>query len=156
TLFVVYYRGVTHRLTVLSVALGLAALGASFVATHSASAPAVGKITTRAALAHNTSAPLAQPAGVLAPDAGDDDVAPQAQAGRGGGAPSEAPHSAAGAKVEQTTMGTKPAVPLLASFDGLGVGFEGPQGTTTARNPSDNGLAVGPNHIVQTVNSRMA
>src|SRR5205085_4517790 len=41
------------------------------------------------------------------------------------------------------------------SFDGLGVGFQGPQGKYEGRNPSDNGLAVGPNHIVQTVNSRI-
>ena len=59
-------------------------------------------------------------------------------------------------KVEQTTQGTKPPPTLVTSFDGLGVGFEGPQGTTNVRNPSDNTLAVGPNHIVQIVNSRTA
>jgi hypothetical protein len=48
------------------------------------------------------------------------------------------------------------AVTITASFDGLGAGFEGPQGTSTFRNPSDNSLAVGPNHVVQIVNSRMA
>ena len=36
------------------------------------------------------------------------------------------------------------------------MGFEGPQGTAAVRNPSDNSLAVGPDHIVQTVNSQMA
>ena len=50
----------------------------------------------------------------------------------------------------------KPPASLVASFDGLGMGFEGPQGNATFRNPSDNSLAVGPDHIVQTVNSRMA
>ncbi len=40
----------------------------------------------------------------------------------------------------------------MASFDGLGTGFEGPQGTGRADNPSDNSLAVGPDHIVQIVN----
>jgi len=45
---------------------------------------------------------------------------------------------------------------VLASFDGLGAGFEGPQGTSKFRNPSDNSLAVGPDHIVQTVNTRLA
>lgn len=64
--------------------------------------------------------------------------------------------SPAGIAVEQTSQGTRPAVPLLESFDGLGAGFEGPQGTTNFRNPSDNSLAVGPDHIVQIVNSRMA
>jgi hypothetical protein len=58
--------------------------------------------------------------------------------------------------VEQTTPGTRPAAVLAASFDGLGVGFTGPQGTFTGRNPSDNSLAVGPDHIVQVVNTRMA
>jgi hypothetical protein len=60
------------------------------------------------------------------------------------------------ARVEQTSPGTQPAARIVVSFDGLGVGFEGPQGTATLRNPSDNSLAVGPDHIVQTVNSRMA
>ena len=63
---------------------------------------------------------------------------------------------AGSADVEQTTFGTKPPAALVASFDGLGVGFTGPQGSATFRNPSDNTLAVGPNHIVQIVNTRMA
>jgi hypothetical protein len=58
--------------------------------------------------------------------------------------------------IEQTENGTKPPPEILASFDGLGEGFEGPQGTARLRNPSDNSLAVGPDHIVQTVNTRMA
>ena len=63
---------------------------------------------------------------------------------------------AGSAAVEQTSQGEKPAASVVASFDGLGIGFSGPQGTATLRNPSDNSLAVGPDHIVQTVNSRMA
>jgi len=63
---------------------------------------------------------------------------------------------AGAAAVEQTAQGAKPAPVIAASFDGLGVGFEGPQGTPTLNNPSDNTLAVGPNHIVQIVNSRTA
>jgi hypothetical protein len=58
--------------------------------------------------------------------------------------------------IEQTTQGTRPPATLVANFDGIGVGFVGPQGSATTRNPSDNSLAVGPNHIVQIVNSRMA
>jgi len=61
-----------------------------------------------------------------------------------------------GASIEQKQQGSRDAVPLIESFDGLGEGFVGPQGTTTTRNPSDNSLAVGPDHIVQIVNSRMA
>lgn len=45
---------------------------------------------------------------------------------------------------------------MLESFDGLGAGFAGPQGTASFRNPSDNSLAVGPDDIVQIVNSRIA
>jgi len=58
--------------------------------------------------------------------------------------------------VEQTYQGSKAPVELVVSFDGLGAGFEGPQGFSVQRNPSDNSLAVGPNHIVQIVNTRMA
>jgi hypothetical protein len=58
--------------------------------------------------------------------------------------------------VEQRTQGSRAPAQLVASFDGLGIGFEGPQGSGRSGNPSDNSLAVGPNHIVQTVNSRMA
>ena len=60
------------------------------------------------------------------------------------------------AKVEQTSQGTRASAELVVSFDGLGVGFTGPQGTANLRNPSDNSLAVGPNHVMQTVNTRMA
>jgi hypothetical protein len=70
--------------------------------------------------------------------------------------PSPAVIGADGAAVEQVTQGTRPAAVLITSFDGMGVGFTGPQGTSESRNPSDNSLAVGPNEIVQVVNSRMA
>jgi hypothetical protein len=64
------------------------------------------------------------------------------------------PESAA---VEQRAPGNRPAAALVESFDGLGVGFEGPQGSWgRGGNPSDNSLAVGPDHVVTTVNSRMA
>jgi hypothetical protein len=68
--------------------------------------------------------------------------------------PPEIPAAAAG--IEQTAPGKRAAVTLDESFDGLGSGFEGPQGTASFRNPSDNSLAVGPNHIVQIVNVRLA
>src|SRR5262249_10216309 len=60
------------------------------------------------------------------------------------------------ADVEQTEQGKGPPPEIVASFDGLGEGFKGPQGTAVLRNPSDNSLAVGPDHIVQLVNTRMA
>jgi hypothetical protein len=55
--------------------------------------------------------------------------------------------------IEQTAQGTKPAAELVDSFDGLGAAlFSGP---APPRNPSDNSLAVGPDHILQTVNSQL-
>ncbi len=60
------------------------------------------------------------------------------------------------ASVEQRTMGLGAAPVMVASFDGLGVGFTGPQGRATLRNPSDNTVAVGRDHIVQIVNTRLA
>jgi len=62
----------------------------------------------------------------------------------------------AAAAVEQTEPGARPAAAMVESFDGLGVGFEGPQGTYAGRNPSDSSLAVGPDHVVQIVNTRLA
>nr|WP_294997202.1 hypothetical protein [uncultured Sediminibacterium sp.] len=58
--------------------------------------------------------------------------------------------------VEQTRFGSKASPILVSSFEGLGESFSGPQGKAVLRNPSDNSLAVGLDHIVQTVNSRMA
>ncbi len=68
--------------------------------------------------------------------------------------------TAAGAAVEQTAEGDRPAIDAADSFDGLGVGFPGPPGrrgfARGSGNPSDNSLAVGPNDIVQIVNSQFA
>ena len=58
--------------------------------------------------------------------------------------------------VEQTTQGTQAGLSIAESFDGLGNGFNGPQGSPALRNASDNSLAVGPDHIIQTVNTRTA
>jgi hypothetical protein len=119
----------------------------------------------RAAVARDVSGPLASggtPASAAAPER-DWGAGSQRQQGQGQQPPPppppayEAPPVPAAAKaVEQTSMGTRTAAELITSFDGLGWGFDGPQGTAVTRNPSDNSLAVGPDHIVQTVNSRMA
>ena len=63
---------------------------------------------------------------------------------------------AGAAAVEQTAPGNRQRAALVASFDGIGESFEGPQGKATVRNPSDNSIAVGPDHVVVTVNSRIA
>lgn len=67
-----------------------------------------------------------------------------------------APVPSAAAAIEQRSQGARPSAALIESFDGLGFGFSGPQGTSDGRSPSDNSLAVGPDHIVQTVNSQIA
>ena len=60
---------------------------------------------------------------------------------------------AASAVVEQTAQGARAPLAIVEAFDGLGAGlFAGP---AAPRNPSDNSLAVGPDHIVQTVNSQL-
>ena len=67
--------------------------------------------------------------------------------------------SVTGPSVEQTAQGSRPALEVRASFDGLGFGFPpgpGTNGPPTPRNPSDNSLAVGPDHIFQIVNSQLA
>ena len=64
--------------------------------------------------------------------------------------------TAASTAVEQISQGSRPAAPMLENFEGLGAGFEGSPGTGASRNPSDNSLAAGPDHIVQIVNSRIA
>jgi len=67
----------------------------------------------------------------------------------------EMPPLRTAAEAEQAEMGSGPAPVLVESFDGLGIGFLGPHGPANGRNPSDNSLAVGPDHILQTVNSRL-
>ena len=54
--------------------------------------------------------------------------------------------------IEQTSPGTRPPAELVESFDGLGAALFA---ASPPRNPSDNSLAVGPDHIIQTVNSQL-
>ena len=58
--------------------------------------------------------------------------------------------------VEQTAQGSRPPASLVVSFDGLGVGLQGPHGRWEGRNPSDNSLALGRDYVFQIVNTRMA
>lgn len=98
------------------------------------------------------------PPQALAPNSDEEDGEQRAETQRGDPTPTprSQPVSTAGAAVEQRAQGTRAAAALAESFDGLGAGFEGPQGKANVRNPSDNSLAVGPDHIVQIVNTRMA
>jgi hypothetical protein len=66
---------------------------------------------------------------------------------------------ALGDSIEQTSQGSRPPLPVLESFDGLGFGMADGPGTNdppVPRNPSDNTLAVGPDHIFQIVNAQLA
>jgi hypothetical protein len=72
--------------------------------------------------------------------------------------------SAAGAAVEQTAQGNRPALAVLASFDGLGNGFTGREFPGAASAPEaaggrggiDISLAVGPNHIFEILGGNFA
>src|SRR5262245_30774418 len=57
----------------------------------------------------------------------------------------------------QSTPGVAAAPSLSTNFEGIGQGFSGPQGTFTVNSaPPDPNAAVGPNHIVEIVNSAFA
>lgn len=108
----------------------------------------VGAVEVHVAVAHDRSASLGAPT-VRVPD----------EPARGSIVSATSERIAAAARagdVEQTEPGDRPPARLVASFDGLGANFSGPQGTARLRNPSDNSLAVGPDHVMQIVNSRMA
>src|SRR5262249_13844753 len=145
----------THRLLGAAAILP-AVLALSLFHTDSPPRRADGTVTVRNAVAQDVSPPLAALA--CAPPEGEDERnwRPVAVSWNGSPVrPAQKPPLTSAA-VEQTTQGTKAAPQLVASFDGLGHGFQGPQGTAVLRNPSDNSLAVGPDHIVQIVNTRMA
>ncbi|MGH7552659.1 MAG: hypothetical protein ACREMQ_06480, partial [Longimicrobiales bacterium] len=129
-------------------------------------------MTVRSAVAHDVSRPLsaltrAQPEAETAscsetvrgcgaaPPGGDADAVERFPSLAGASA-MVAPAARLGAAIEQTSQGTRPAALLLESFDGQGYGTSGPHGAGGGNNPSDNSLAVGPNHVVETVNTRMA
>jgi hypothetical protein len=138
---------VRERILVLLAILG--AGGVIFI--HARPIPPVHLASVTADVRHDESGRLAPPADgepLAEMDAQARDeapiVAPVIKAAEGSGA------------VEQRQEGDGPAPELVASFDGLGQGFTGPQGQFRGRNPSDNSLAVGPDHIVQIVNSRTA
>ncbi|HTX39715.1 MAG TPA: hypothetical protein VME43_32080 [Bryobacteraceae bacterium] len=96
------------------------------------------------------------------------------RAGRGGPPPIPPPPpapeiGAAGRAVEQTTQGKRPAIPVGASFDGLGDGFTGRlfPGAETAPEPAgsrgggrrggiDMSLAVGPDHLFEILDGNLA
>src|ERR1051325_819518 len=156
-------RMITAMVGAIAVAVALVVVGLIGERTRDRTTVPSG-VTVRAAAAHDVSPridaapsspteirPLgATPKNALAPV--EDDEAPEHESHAV--VSHDVPPGAA--SVEQTSNGTGPAPRVVASFDGLGVGFEGPQGIgPELRNPSDNTLAVGPDHIVQIVNTRV-
>ena len=134
-------------------------------------------MTVQSAIAHDVSPPLSAMSATISkrdadadkdkgePDDDDDMDAPEnaLAPAEGTNAPTAATNAPApvvippaAVAVEQTNHGSRPAVELLTSFDGLGASFTGPQGKARLGNPSDNTLAVGPDYIVQIVNTRLA
>ncbi len=152
--------------TTLRTILIAASLALPACATHSApDTPRIETVTVQRAAGFDRSPPLAampspstsldppdcgQPACGTSPD-------PDVDASRDTDAIMVAPPVAAAAvNVEQRAQGPRAPLPVLTEFDGLGAGFSGPQGGRRFGNPSDNTLAVGPDHIVQIVNGGMA
>jgi hypothetical protein len=155
----------------ISVISGLAGVVATRAIANRENPPSISAVIVRRAVAHDVSPALSTLARRVDPRAADardaehvantlaPETAESAEAAMQTPAPPAPPvmtAPAGSAAVEQTTQGDKAAPEIVASFDGLGVGFDGPQGPATLRNPSDNTLAVGPNHVVQIVNTRMA
>ena len=142
-------------------------------ATRTQVSPRPNRVLVHAAIRHDISAPLpmeiaaadkpsqAECAGLAcgtSPGAFADDLEPDEGSEPEPVVPAPPPPltlPAATLLVEQTSQGPRPAAPMVESFDGLGSGFMG-LNSADFRNPSDNSLAVGPDHIVQIVNSRIA
>ncbi|HEX4007793.1 MAG TPA: hypothetical protein VHX60_16585 [Acidobacteriaceae bacterium] len=149
-------------LTVIGLAGAAAILAASATAqnpSQDASAWQPGRTIVNPAVHSDRSQPLSALASLYKAPAAPSHHRPGATQSQPGEPSSVVPPAAIspeGAAVEQTTPGSRPPATQVAAFDGLGDGFSGPQGTMNARNPSDNSLGVGPNEIVQIVNSRLA
>ena len=143
----------THRMVMATAVLPAISLPLAHPA--GAPKPRPPRVEVRSAASHDRSAPLAS--GVVPSVATDRSPADAGRQPRldGDRSPARLLRTTANG-IEQTSPGTKPPVTVVANFDGLGAGFTGPQGTATTRNPSDNSLAVGRDHIMQIVNSKTA
>jgi hypothetical protein len=99
---------------------------------------------------YDTSLPLRDIAPAAAPDANEKKEHKQHKY------PVSAPGSAAD-PVVQSAIGATAAPSLASNFEGVGAGFSGPQGSFTVTGaPPDTNAAVGPNHIVEVVNTSLA
>jgi hypothetical protein len=143
-------------LAVVAAGAALALLGGFGRSTAPQQLP--GTVTVHAPAAYDVSAPLSELARTASQPLVD---APGCAAQPGGCGTSPlgrryrsdlpVPVASLGEDVEQRVQGERSAAVLLDSFDGHGYGLVGPHGVGRGGNPSDNSLAVGPNHIVETV-----
>jgi len=115
-------------------------------------------VTLRDAAAHDVSPPLASLTDPGSSGESNDccGLSPRAPADQLGVEPGAGRVREGASSVEQSSPGERPPAVLLESFDGHGIGLVGPHGVGGGNNPSDNSLAVGPNHVVETVNTRVA
>ncbi|HYN10296.1 MAG TPA: hypothetical protein VES67_23115 [Vicinamibacterales bacterium] len=144
----------TFAIAVTASAVGLAAALTGPTPMRAAS-PAFSSATVKEAVRRDVSNPFGKDLGFRFAESAKRN--PRSQRGQQPIVPPVITVPAGSEAVEQKSPGAKPAAVLAESFDGLGVGFAGPQGPWgRGGNPSDNSLAVGPDHVVQTVNSRMA
>jgi len=144
-------RKIFKRVAVAAViAIGASLMIRSNSHVESAQPPGSGRSFSQRAVAHDLSPPLRKLV------AADEPIAELQQSPAPVPTPPDMTSPAGAAAVEQRSQGTRPAATIVAGFDGLGAGFKGPQGSAILRNPSDNSLAVGPDHIFQIVNVRMA
>ena len=143
----------TQRLVLVSAAALAPAILIASAPPRESRTPRVVSIYSQDAIAHDVSGPLTEDGSRKFEVQRSKFAPPQGQRG-GPIVPPVITVPAGSDKIEQKTAGTKPAATLVESFDGLGADFQGPQGSGRGGNPSDNSLAVGPNHIMQTVNGR--
>jgi hypothetical protein len=128
--------------------LAVGVVSASATAASGASRDKPGEVTD--AVHYDTSAPLSSMAPAPAPPLDTKKEHPQHKY------PTPDASTAAD-PVVQSAVGTSAAPSLANNFDGIGGGFTGPQGTFTVNSaPPDPNSAVGPNHIVEVVNSGLA
>src|SRR5262245_40673384 len=87
-------------------------------------------VTVASAVAHDVSPSLASLTGVDRTL----DASPDVHSHPGAACDAPAATQPTAASVEQKEQGARPAPDIVESFDGLGEGFQGPQGTATFRN----------------------
>jgi hypothetical protein len=151
-------RRLTRRLA--TAIVGFAVLGAVFIASRAVTVPsrqAGGQtVVSSAAVAHDTSAPLRDLAGFTAAQPDSVGEPPEVEP--------QLPHprvvtvASSGAPLNpQVAVGTAAMPAATASFEGIGSGFSGPNGTFSVTSiPPDTNGDIGATQYVETVNLSLA